>query len=217
MKERPILFKGDMVKAVLEGRKTQTRRVLKPRPDMQRGVWRWKPKAGWDVNVDHINAAMCPYGSPYHDPSDRLWVRETFYQHGKWVKNGKTKTGNQSWMFRGTKRYDLDVRFSDNPPEIIRPNKYRRPGWYKRPSIFMPRWASRILLEVTGVRVERVQDISEDDAMAEGVLDWVPNNLRGLSFVEIFRHLWNSINIIRRFGWDNNDWVWVVEFKRIDG
>ena len=205
--EHPILFQGWKVKKILKWDfdaqdDMQTRRVIK-NPARLEGLMLEGEEPEW-----------CPYGKP----GDRLWVRETFYHHGKWGKNGKTKTGKQAWKFKATKHDEgEDVRFMDNPPEIVRPNKYRKTGWYKRPSIFMPRWASRILLEVTDVRVERVQEIMEIDARAEGCRYDDCNHLdpHGFSAKDRFQTLWDSINAKRGFGWDVNPWVWCVSFKRI--
>jgi hypothetical protein len=167
MKERPILFSGAMVRAILDGRKSQTR----------------------------MNFHRCPYGAV----GDRLWVRET------WAAS-LDSDGDMCKPFLYRATYDeavygqLKASFSDRATEIW--DVVGNTGW--RPSIHMPRWASRLTLEVTGVRVERVQDISEADAKAEGVK----------SAAE-FCALWDEINGARGYGWDANPWVWVVEFKRV--
>jgi len=167
MKERPILFSGPMVRAILEGRKTQTRRIVKPQPLRDRGVMAF--------NDGEHPQMRCPYGKP----GDRLWVRET------WCPDVEPYTF----------RYKAD---GDEPLE----------RW--RPSIHIPRWASRITLEVVSVRVERLQNISEDDALAEGITLVE----RGTSPVDQFNKLWESIN--GPGSWEANPWVWVVEFKRIE-
>ena len=130
----------------------------------------------------------CPYGVP----GDRLWVRETFYSNGM-CKN------TMSCHYRAT----YNGLFT---PDTV--------PWKWTPSIFMPRWASRITLEITGVRVERVQDISEEDARAEGIPDEYRAGHR-IYYRPRFKTLWDSINAKRGFGWDSNPWVWVVEFKRV--
>lgn len=184
MKERPILFSGSMVRAILDGRKTQTRRV----------VTNARPYTATDNGIDILWATgslRCPYGQP----GDRLWVRET-------------------WCLRPE---GYGYRADNNPDN--NPLKWG-------PSIHMPRWASRITLEVTGVRVERVQDISEEDARAEGIratrlshgsvvyhTDSYPTpNIYG-SAQERFVNLWHSINTPRGYPWESNPWVWVVAFK----
>lgn len=210
MTERPILFSGTMVKAILDGRKTMTRRVVKPQPGKQAGLWR--SECEWlsgecafiDPQLDPPEYFLtCPYGIP----GDRLWVRET-------------------WA-------DFDVD-GDDPRRVV----YRVSasdadglvGGYKvkwRPSIFMPRWASRVTLEIEAVRVERVQEITEADAMAEGCEEAEckfcadPQGVQGAhcncdeGYRESFRALWDSINAKRGYGWDVNPWVWVIQFRRL--
>lgn len=188
MKERPILFKGEMVNAILDGRKTQTRRVIKPQPncvhDNHRWVWL---KEKW---VD------CPYGQP----GDRLWVRETFCDLGAGTIPGRI-------LYRAS--------FNDLDLEMFHQSGHGSPIWH--PSIFMPRWASRITLEIVNVRVERVQDISIADCVAEGIKD--SNDLKYLagSGIEKTEYclLWDKING-KTYPWQSNPWVWVIEFKRID-
>jgi hypothetical protein len=170
--------------------------------------------------------AGCPYGIP----GDRLYVKETHYRWGRWVKNGLTKTGRQRWRFRvsGTAPGLRGVRYLDD--KISPARKRTELGWHKRPSIFMPRFASRILLEITNVRVERLQEISEDNAKAEGIeriggeyscCPW--RNYRIGKRDEMGMHcsapsrsfmtLWESIN--GPGSWEANPLVRVVEFKRV--
>lgn len=202
MKERPILFSGAMVRAILDGRKTQTRRVCKvayhagewahaahPARDGMPVFW-WDGQKGEAISgraeftqKAYETGAACPYGQP----GDRLWVRETW----NCIDTGRL-TQRQDW-----------VRYRATDGEEMH--------W--RPSIFMPRWASRITLEIVGVRVERVQDISEADALAEGV-ERVPT-WAAYSMRDKFWALWDSINGPRGYGWNANPWVWVVEFKCI--
>lgn len=200
MRERGILFSAPMVRALLAGTKTQTRRIVKP------------PIGG-------INwGKRCPYGQP----GDRLWVRE------KWAPVTATA-----------------YRMSDGVQQTVNPNDedtaaIYAAGWDRsgpgrwRPSIHMPRWASRITLEVTGVRVERLQEISPADACAEGAAEILDrphaDPLRSAAYdkfgvtlndgeryagsVAAYAALWESIN--GPGSWDANPWVWVVEFKRVD-
>ena len=177
MKERPILFNAPMVRALLAGTKTQTRRIVKARDlewvDVHQGL------------REPDNAERCPYGQP----GDRLWVRETF---GHFERNENFAPGCEVF-YR-----------ADGESLALEP-------W--RPSIHMPRWASRITLEVTGVRVERLQGISEADAIAEGVRNSL--HLPGGRFArENFEHLWWTVN--GDGSWESNPWVWVVEFKAIE-
>ena len=194
MKERPIIFSTEMVNAILEGKKTQTRRVIK------------HSKKLWiQEQVSNIN--KCPYGQV----GDRLWVKETHYRYGKWNKNGFTKTGRQKWAFKATSK---DVKYFDNPPDDVKPNSYRKEAWYKRPSIFMPRLVFRITLEITGIRVERLQKITEKDAIAEGFVSF---QIMPSGIIENFRAYWNFINAKRGYSWESNPWVWVIEFRSIEG
>lgn len=184
MKERPIIFSGEMVRAILEGRKTQTRRVVKPQPwpvetvDTERHVIVSHP--------DKLRVPPCPYGQP----GDRLWVRETW------------------WHPRATEAHIDNVAYradGEMPCHLVETN------W--RPSIHMPRWASRILLEVTDVRVERVQDISEADVQAEGCTG---SPFGPMGDAVLFPRVWDSINAKRGHDWDTNPWVWVVSFRVLE-
>lgn len=199
MKERPILFSGPMVRAILSGVKTQTRRVIKPQPVRFNNPhwpcthgWREVPHlGGWEItwHQDHMTATeaigeYCPYGVR----GDQLWVRET------WAA-----------LHPGTD----DVMREVDPQPSICSLAYKATGEHDingswRPSIFMPRWASRITLEVTSVRVERLQDISHEDGKAEGF-----DSLDG------FALLWDRINEKRGYGWHANPWVWAVEFRAV--
>ncbi len=197
VKERPILFNGAMVRAILEGRKTVTRRQINPQfPSSvkevlpyvaHRDIWVPRdpesPDEPWEEQV-----RVCPYGKP----GDRLWVRETFAVYG-------------------------DEKFAAIHYRADRPHDVGRKGVGYKPSIHMPRWACRILLEITNVRVERLQDITEEQAEAEGVRacehDLDPDG-NCYSATELLSILWSSL-----YGVDNynaNPWVWVVEFKRVE-
>jgi len=196
MKERPVIFNGEMVRAVLDGRKTQTRRVVKPQPIYENGLWHFKWGAGCSLDhmpvmPGHATAAACPYGVP----GGRLWVRESFF-----IPRDTTTATVQAG----------EISYTEDEPKLMQGH------WCKKPSIHMPRWASRITLEVTGVRVERVQRISPEDCLCEGI------KMRGFSHeapfnaVDDFRRLWNGINEKRGYGWKANPWVWVVEFRRVE-
>ena len=217
MKEHPILFNSDMIRAIQEGRKTMTRRIIKPQPDDD-GLWDDTsfPRSlqstlkGWNGSTETGQSKewKCPYGQV----GDILWVRELHYCYGYWKKNGISKTGKQKWKFMADRLF-CEIRYFDNPPNNIQ-KKTRSIGWYKRSSLFMPKEACRIWLEITGIRVERVQDISEGDAIAEGIDlnkcsgDWEsPPSW-------VFEELWKSIN--GEESWEANPWVWKVEFKKVD-
>lgn len=189
-KERPILFSAPMVRAILTGNKTQTRRVVKLNRHYQieerddGSLWPWM----YDDDRASDSWLACPYGMP----GDRLWVRETW-------------------------RTERD--FDHLPPRDLDPTMTATPVQYEagphadvldgklRPSMFMPRWASRITLEVTAVRVQRLQDISEADAIAEGVY-----TDPACPAYDGYRALWESINGPN--SWDANPWVWAITFKR---
>ena len=195
MKERPILFSSEMVQAILESRKSQTRRVIKPQPP--EGVWFYRTIQNhieWisiDIMTGSINDETDIYKCPYGQPGDKLWVREMWHKHS-----------DDDEFCAGKIHY--------RATEICVGTK-----WH--PSIFMPRWASRITLEITNIRVERVQDISEADAIAEGTAPSIVGaDLDYLRYRAGYQTVWDSINAKRGYGWDVNPWVWVVEFKRID-
>lgn len=219
-KERPILFSGPMVRALLEGSKTQTRRVVKY--PTQEGKSGWHPnKTGWQFLPGGSERPVCPYGRP----GDRLWVRETFIQgwpsvdgnHDQFYEDGSEKPVH-TW-YRAT---SPDIGWTDDDGFAT-----GKTPW--KPSIHMPRWASRITLEIVSVRVERLQDISEADALAEGVCAQ-GGGLYELHYFDLagrpalgstqsprlaYRGIWESIN--GAGSWDANPWVWVVEFKRVEG
>lgn len=176
MTERPILFNGDMVRAILRGQKTQTRRPVKPQPDMVRPRKRFDD-ARW-------KSWSCPLGKP----GDRLWVRETF-------------------------AYEPDFGVAYRADEGDEFPGMERQKW--TPSIHMPRALSRITLGITAVHPERVQDITEDEAIKEGVVDPVMGTY-GMNPKTVFRDLWNDIYAKTGFGWDANPWVWVINFKRVE-
>ena len=195
MKERPIIFSTPMVQAILEGRKTQTMRVIKKMPKTLPGWWK---ELYW-ASVGHfVKGAVqhCPYGKP----GDLLWVRETFcvwsYDNNDvWYK--ASPISSQGWH-----------------NETLKNN-----GKKWKPSIHMPKKYARIWLEVTGVRVERVQEISHADAVAEGYKECEPNNYgTGSRARDWFACLWDSINGKKNgCSWAENPWVWIVEFKRVEG
>ncbi|TFW40119.1 hypothetical protein E4195_01260 [Pseudomonas putida] len=217
-KERPILFSGPMVRAILEGRKTVTRRPVKggqiPRLEYPDSAEPWvavgqhHPRYGFIVHgkteqecaVKVGELGACPFG----EPGDRLWVREA------WAADAQLDGIAPRDLSQGEPiMYPADGSVRQTGCAMISQGR-------GRPSIHMPRWASRILLEITAVRVERLQDISEDQAEAEGVgfLRHVPDADETLTAAQLFECLWSSINGDE--SWTSNPWVWVVEFKAID-
>lgn len=241
VRERPILFNGPMVKAILEGRKTQTRRMVKPQSmfDGKDGIVKRFP-----------HQAGCPYGKV----GDRLWVRETWVEvcsvspvdgevnewSGRFFKriNDPTPRPEGGHYYSGSDivyRADGEIEFCDGDGfSGDSADKDDMPRW--RPSIHMRREFSRITLEITGVRVERLNDISYDDAAAEGVEAWevhqgcagcsefgeclgrreVPGRCETfmLGYKEAFERLWERIN--GAGSWTANPWVWVIEFRRLE-
>lgn len=199
MNIKPILFTSEMVRAILAGRKTQTRRVMKPQPV------RFIKHREYHAVIDG-KRIYCPYGQP----SDRLWVRETwakvFDEEWDW-ENQPLEAVPSHYEYRA----DLEPGNTDYPgewpAEEARENE-DAPRW--KPSIFMPRDACRITLEIIGVRVERLHEISVDDTFAEGVGNsWQPESNQ----IATFTRLWDSINAKRGYSWESNPWVWVIEFR----
>jgi len=211
MKERPALFNPEMVTGILNLTKTKTRRIVKyPTAEGEHG-W-FKTDTGFEYKLGGSKRPVCPYGKK----GDRLWVKETHYLYGFWNKSSEfTKTGKQKYEFICDKEYK--AKYLSNPPSDIKTKKSEL-GWFKRPSIFMYRWASRIQLEINNIRTERIQEISASDCLAEGInidpeyFKKMPGKI--LAF-EKFKSLWDSINEKRGYSWDKNPWVWVVEFKVI--
>ncbi|GAB0077155.1 hypothetical protein I4I80_04050 [Pseudomonas syringae pv. tomato] len=214
IKERPILFSAPMVRAILCGQKTVTRRAIKPQPTWNGKWFQWAGHAPDSkhgaVGGNNIEAArLMNFSSPYGKPGDRLWLRETWYCDHFQVLRGPY-----------LKPEDLDVVEAREDGTLVyaadglAPYEQEQPTW--KPSIHMPRWACRILLEITDVRVERLQDISKEQAIAEGVMscerDIDPDG-NDYSPIELFGGLWSSINGAE--SWNANPWVWVVEFKRV--
>lgn len=197
MKERPMLFSGPMVRAILEGRKTQTRRVI----DFKRVA-----------EETGCRMVQCPYGQT----GDRLWVKETWKPHCDCDEEGVVTPEHPLGTcvkYRADGAMIKPDRWNEEQGSWCEANE-NTTRWF--PSIHMPRWASRITLELTGVRVERVQDISEEDAKAEGCEASAPARLAMIEPLKnAYRILWDSISAARGYGWDKNPWVWVLEFKRV--
>ncbi|CUJ54281.1 hypothetical protein [Achromobacter sp. 2789STDY5608628] len=204
MRERPILFTGPMVRAILAGNKTQTRRIAKE----------FAGRDGLDAILRRFpNQSGCPYGQP----GDRLWVRESTHRRPMI----HLMTGEPL-----DQTYDGGAYTADGA-DVLTPEGFDLAWWYSRkscPSIHMPRWACRLVLEITGVRVERLNDISEEDARAEGCpFTWDGNQYeppppevdswQGYGRAS-FSLLWSQINGPE--SWNSNPWVWVVEFRRAD-
>lgn len=226
MTERPILFSGPMVRALLDGRKTQTRRIVKPQPPAHLHL---QPMFGWNAHdqkavgtpglwrvagPDYPDCASDDRRCPYGVPGDTLWVRESWALHERFTDVGRVvyaATANRSWT----------EAHQDFPIGLIGDRKARPFQEGFKPSIHMPRWASRLTLTVTDVRAERLQDCSERDAIAEGLqvkgqgfmpsyrgadnLPWRPEFPR-----DAYADLWDKIN--GKGSWAANPWVWAVSF-----
>ena len=207
MKERPILFSAPMVRAILAGKKSQTRRAFNDRTTKLMRAAASIGEVSWFMDEGYLQENDLPYiqqFSPYGQPGDRLWVRET-YQHAN-SPHGPYETGC-TCFYRADYRDDPHGMDGEKSPE----GKYRT--WI--PSIHMPRAASRINLEVVHVRVERLQAIKHVDCIAEGTPGGhgsIPGYPYAATPREHYRHIWESIN--GRGSWDANPWVWVVEFKQ---
>ncbi|HHP5647314.1 TPA: hypothetical protein ACSC6E_003488 [Klebsiella pneumoniae] len=229
MKERGMIFNGEMVRAILDGRKTQTRRIIKPQPEATlsgslSGKWLSRPLNGLLLPKIEDIAIHCPFGVV----GDRIWVRETF------CPVDDTQYGGEKWVdYRATPKFEASHPAGwDSAPNDAEALKWR-------PSIHMPRWASRILLEITNVRVERLNSINEHDAIAEGLAE-ISKDRRTYKYgvpdrdgypgtddcgwpwhewecypISAYSKLWESI--YGADSWQANPWVWVIEFKRVEG
>lgn len=241
-KERSILMSTLMVLALQKDSKSQTRRgiegipttaVFQSLPNEKYGTFNWLPE-GKHAEED-VLWVLCPYGQR----GDVLWVKETFYAYGQWLKNGVTTAGKQQWKFNDLTGTDFQYHYADNPPERVKQGRSEDIGWYKRNSLFCPKKAARYWLEITDVRVERLLEINEADAIAEGVASTLvttggsnpkdsyryqnylnrhdiehPMHKWCYSAKYSYETLWKKIN--GRGSWAVNPWVWVIEFKQTE-
>ncbi|EBN0009906.1 hypothetical protein F2V30_18825 [Salmonella enterica subsp. enterica] len=201
MKERGMIFNGEMVRAILEGRKTQTRRPIKWKQTRFTEIAERDDGSLWPWAEDCERGGDIWFTCPFGEVGDRIWVRETFRVHSR-------ATDVATLVYRASVRNSWTEQTHRVPVAVC--NKPATPEKWT-PSIHMPRWSSRITLEITDVRVERLNSITESDAEAEGVTDTGFGDL----LVDGFRYLWKSI-----YGddsWQANPWVWVIEFKRVEG
>ncbi|WP_200782950.1 hypothetical protein [Klebsiella variicola] len=229
MKERGMIFNAEMVRALLSGRKTQTRRIMKVQPESNQlglllitdstkrsdiGKYHW---AESNATGNHVRSKLfsCPFGAV----GDRIWVRET------WSSDFANYYPNDRVWYAADNNRRLDIEVVDGVRGIYSPESDVHVPFRWQPSIHMPRWASRILLEITDVRVERLNAISEKDARAEGIIDGGCLNCGepepcGCANPEpdatdAFAYLWQSI--YGQESWNANPWVWVIEFERVEG
>ena len=241
MADRPIIMDGESVRAILDGRKTQTRRIYKPRaPAPYEIIDELDDGRPWPFVMDdggQYHARVCLYGKP----GDRLWVKESFQILHVSI-DPETGYGDDVWPAERITKDDaggywsVDFRATSSEAEYTTEDR----GFAWRSPLYMPRWASRVTLEVTDVRFQRLHDISEDDAQAEGVEmigdvgcpcegedDDPGPHIKGCSWSHIdvdpdndpyraaFAVRWDAING-KRAPWSNNDWVWAVSFRRTD-
>lgn len=238
MKYHPMIFTGESVRAIQAGTKTMTRRVIKPQPYLECGYWYLEhktPTRGRAIiqkegcQVANGKEIYCPY-----DVGDRLWIKETYADVN--CEDGpallyKADSCIRTWH-DFSKTFGPDFGAGPSMDYEAYPGKYSM--WWSdllkgaeghswRSPIFMPRWSSRITLEITDRRIERLQEISEEDAKAEGVLS-IQSTTKGMEKIpyyrsiykpqELFRMLWDHING-KRYPWKSSPWVWVIEFKRV--
>ena len=206
MSEKPILFSAPMVRAILSGAKTMTRRCITKQPDAtHNNKYPYWNIGGYRTSKTALNPLPCPYGAV----GTKLWVRETttYWEHPE---------SCEDYIVYNADGFKQSISKWEHPHAVY-DHCVGRFG-KNLPSIFMPRWASRITLEVTDVRVERLQDITEEDAKAEGAekgreewYDGVPCT----EYIAGFRDLWQKLNQKRGYGWDTNPWLWVLTFKRV--
>jgi hypothetical protein len=220
VKETPILFRNRLSIAIQEDRKNVTRRVVKPQPPLWANesierVGRWvhfngtHPRGNCESSrCAHIGSergafpGMWTATSPYGGPGDRLWARESHYLWGWWTQtDGK-------WHFSYERAYG--AMYPESPPSTVLRGFSGDRGWYKRPSIFMPRWASRLLLEITDLRAERLQAITNADILAEGLTEG--DGIWAGSLRAAWIEGWNDING-KKYPWEMDPWVWRVAFK----
>ncbi|EIW8529615.1 TPA: hypothetical protein RR044_003097 [Klebsiella pneumoniae] len=201
MSERGMIFNAEMVRALLDGRKTQTRRPIKWKQTRFTEIGEREDGSKWPWSEDAEHACDFWHPCPFGAVGDRIWVREAFRVHSR-------ATDVATLVYKASERNSWTEQTRRVPVAVC--NKPATPEKWT-PSLHMPRWASRILLEITGVRVERLRSMSQDDARAEGVIAASGPMEAGLAF----RELWDSI--YGEESWKANPWVWVIEFKRVEG
>lgn len=199
--ERGMIFNAEMVRALLDGRKTQTRRPIKWKQTRFTEIGEREDGSKWPWSEDAEHACDFWHPCPFGTVGDRIWVREAFRVHSR-------ATDVATLVYKASERNSWTEQTRRVPVAVC--NKPATPEKWT-PSLHMPRWASRILLEITDVRVERLRSMSQDDARAEGVIAASGPMEAGLAF----RELWDSI--YGEESWKANPWVWVIEFKRVEG
>ncbi|ENK2735673.1 hypothetical protein AB3C09_000013 [Klebsiella variicola] len=217
MTERGMIFNAEMVRAILDGRKTQTRRPIKWKQTRFTEIGEREDGSKWPWSEDAEHACDFWHPCPFGAVGDRIWVRETFCPAPLEMQSEPPRKTMWNIAYRD------GMQMEKLAPAEYNPTIYNYERW--TPSIHMPRWASRILLEITDVRVERLNAISEEDARAEGIIDGGCLNCGepepcGCANPEpdatdAFAYLWQSI--YGQASWNANPWVWVIDFKRVEG
>ena len=230
MKERPILFSGPMVRAIMEGRKTMTRRIVKPIiANCLEDGWGGEQQIYWTRDDEPIEATrLCPYGAS----DDRLWIKEAWRTYENFNEFSPKEIEKMAKNI-GYENAWAPIQYEADQTRINWLDRQYGPGRYRH-ARFMPKWASRILLEIINIRVERLQDITEEEAIAEGIepIPFADSKKKDNMFTvttpegdkynyssnfktakEAFKALWQSIN--GPGSWEQNPWVWVIEFKKL--
>jgi hypothetical protein len=238
---KPMLFYTPMVEAILDGRKTMTRRIVKAGFDLSnmfyRGTVEYISELGNQeyFSEEPNNGEWLGTKRPI-EIGNIIWVRETFYAYGNWIKAGTNRNGKQKYKFIDFTKdkfsfQDFSYKYEDCKPQRIKSSKQDGIGWYKRPSLFMPKNACRLFLEVIDIKVERIQNISNEDAVNEGIeIGYCDSNDNDKTLVTYknyvtnrhdlipaslsFHTLWESINGYK--SWNENSFVWVYTFKRVE-
>ena len=233
MKEKPIIFSGEMIKAILDGKKTMTRRVIKSNHDLSRythvdfdidGDNKWEL-----ARINDLKRTYTKIGNPYGNVGDRLWVRETWIQgyDDPLIESEGDDENAVSIIYKadGKEEYrTCSAETAENWGDFSADSEM---VGFKSP-IHMPRWASRILLEITDIRVERLNDISEADCEKEGFRFYPlsricfkpcstkhPSGHGSNNYKSIFGEYWDTLNAKKGYQWSSNPWVWVIEFKKV--
>ena len=232
-----IIFRPNLIKAIAEDdREWMTRRVIKQLdPEFE-----WEViDVGEPIIMFKDGIGGCIFLSSRYQVGETVYIKEAHYRYGEWRKNGLTKTGRQKWLFHpmpemltiSTIKGIESLRYFDNPPDEVKPNSYRKEGWYKRSPLFMPEWAARYFEKITDIRAERLQEITEEDVLAEGITvmrgTWQSKKwnektrkleLTGERYPYTghyhFEVIWDSIN--PKYLWGSNPWVFVYSFKKAE-
>ncbi len=224
---KSILFSPLSIKAIQEGRKSQTRRLVNPQPiqdDDSGFMYSGDHKYSFKNDITH---------APWQDGfilyvcgdsiGDMLYVKEDYYQYGYWRKNGKNSKGRQLWLFIPITDQILHNDTIGIKLQHVKKDAYRKAAWYKRKARYMPKAIARIFIKLTGIRIERLQQMSQEDAQKEGM--WQrPHRCPGWEnpmhdfrdcFICSYKFEWNLMHGLKGFGWDKNPFVWVYEFEEI--